>query len=265
MKNNAPPLIVLTRPQAASERFANQCHARFRGRVEMMTTPLLRIAPIKTGLDLSGIGGVIVTSQFAVTALADVTMRRDITLWCVGDQTAQAAADMGFGAQSAQGTVQNLCDLLIAQRPKGPLLYLHGRHITTDLAGILTQAGIPTKGQVIYDQIAQPLPPAFFNALRIRPIIAPLFSSRSARIFAHNIGKAGAGDLYITALSTQIAAALPVELRKNIHIADRPNAPAMLDAMARHRPLWPFGSTHDRVDATDSGMRATIKQGINPI
>ncbi|MGI1662212.1 uroporphyrinogen-III synthase [Palleronia sp. KMU-117] len=203
-----PPILLLTRPAAQSERFFAQCEAALGHPVEAIVSPVIAIVAREFDHDASGLAGVIFTSENAVAALGDAPWRTGLRAWCVGRQTAEAAAAAGFDAVSADGDAADLVALILADRPEGPLLHLRGAHVADDTAARLTAGGVPTKAVVIYDQVAQPLTPAARRWLRgsDRPVLLPLFSPRSARLVRDEAPEIGPSVIPL-AMSARVAAA----------------------------------------------------------
>jgi uroporphyrinogen-III synthase len=224
----APPILLLTRPAAQSSRFLAQCEAMLGHPVEAVVSPVMAIVPRKLHHDASGLAGVILTSENAVAALGDAQWRTGLRAWCVGRQTAEAAASAGFDAVSADGDAADLVALILSDPPKGPLLHLRGAHVADDIAARLAAGGVPTEAVVIYDQVAQPLSEAARACLAAsdRPVLLPLFSPRSARLVRDAVAKIGPSVIPL-AMSTRVAAAWgaspPVA-----KIAREPTANAML-------------------------------------
>jgi uroporphyrinogen-III synthase len=231
MTDNAVPLVLLTRPRAASERFAEALRADV-GPVEVAILPLMEIAPIVSDLDLSGVSALIFTSGAGVEIFAGLTDDRTLPAWCVGDRTAEAARDIGLQATSAGGDAAALVTLMAEARPEGRLLHLHGAHTRGDVAERLVEAGLRAEARAIYDQVSVPPGTAFAAALaHDGPIIAPLFSPRSAELFAEAV-RTDAPRLYPVALSAAVRDALPDPLARRTSVADSPDAPAMIRAIA---------------------------------
>jgi len=229
MSDNATPLVLLTRPRGASERFAAALRAEH-GPVPITILPLMEIAPLGGTLDLEGVSALIFTSAAGVGVFAELTPDRSLPAWCVGDRTAEAAREIGLRATSAGGDAAALITLMTEARPAGRLLHLRGAHVSVDLAERLARAGLRAEARAIYDQVQIPQGDAFAAALaHDGPVIAPLFSPRSARIFAETAG--GAPGVCPVALSPAVRDALPQDLAARATIADSPDAPAMIRAM----------------------------------
>ena len=149
--------------------------------------------------------------------------------WCVGDRTAQAARTAGFDARSAAGDAEALVASILTAAPPGPLLHLRGRDSRGAIAPRLTAAGIATDELVVYAQEPQPLTDAARTVLQgDGPVIVPLFSPRTAQIFAATHPKA---RLFIAALSPAVLAALGDVRVEQATMATRPDAEALLQAL----------------------------------
>ena len=131
---------------------------------------------------------------------------------------------------SAGGAAEDVLDLLKRRRPEGPGLYLHGRHVASDLAQALTSAGIDTSSVTVYDQTPQPMTPEALACLAwTGRVVLPLYSPRSARLLAAEIAGCAA-RLEVVAMSAQVAEAWP-DPAEVAAIAEAPEAAAMEDAI----------------------------------
>jgi uroporphyrinogen-III synthase len=232
MSDNATapvPLVVLTRPRDASARFAAALRAEL-GPVLIAIAPLMEIVPGHMIPDLAGASGLIFTSAAGVAVFAAQNTRRDLPAWCVGARTAQAARDIGLVAHTAEGDADALVATIIAARPAGRLVHLCGTHSRGNVADRLCAAGLWAEAQVIYDQPALGATEDLTTALaHPGPIIVPLFSPRSAALFAE---VAGSADVIPVALSAAVRAALPADLAARARQATSPDAAAMIHAVA---------------------------------
>jgi len=231
MADNPAPLILLTRPRQASERYARDLEARLGGAIEVVIAPLMEIVTLSEPPDLSAVGGVILTSEVAARM---VSAPQPLTAWCVGDRTARVAAEAGFSARSAGGTAEDLIRLILRHRPEGPLLHLAGRHTRGRIAERLTEAGLPARDVAIYDQQVCPPPEAFQTAMTYQgPVLVPLFSPRSAKIFASATGSAAAGNMRLLAMSDAVRDALPADWQARCAVIAAPRADAMTEGLRR--------------------------------
>ena len=217
----AVPTLILTRPQAASLRFAEG----FRGRARIVISPLIEIE--KVAATYSPAAAVIFSSRNAVESsrtLPDIVARR---AYCVGAATAAAARNAGFEVLGVAETAAALEQEICADAPVGPLLHLRGDVVAYPLAEKLNHAGIETNQAVVYRQSPQPLTEEARAVLVSgAPCIVPLFSPRSARLFAE-AAQGGHPALTLVAMSKAVANACDGLMVRAIRVAVAPDAIAM--------------------------------------
>jgi uroporphyrinogen-III synthase len=228
MADNPAPLILLIRPRAQPERFA----AMLNGLAEVRIIPLMEVIGTGARPDVAAADALIFTSENGVLVFAAICPRRDLPAWCVGDRTAEVAAGLGMAAHSAAGTANDLVAMLTAARPTGRILHLHGLHTRGDVAARLRDAGINAEGLAIYDQ-RRMRPAPDFGALLTgrRRVMVPLFSPRSARIFAEEAGGEPPPAIRAICLSDAVRAALPPAWQAGAAVCAHPDAPAMISAI----------------------------------
>ncbi|HZL40576.1 MAG TPA: uroporphyrinogen-III synthase [Pseudolabrys sp.] len=186
--------VVVTRPQADSERTAAALRARGH---EVLVAPLLQVEPMATDFG-DGWGGIIITSANAPGAIAGHAARDKLTklpLYAVGQRSADAARAAGFSnVISAGGDVRDLVRLIAARRADAavPLLYLAGEDRAADLVAELIAHGIATEMAVVYRAAAAPFPSVLTAALMAGEVDAVLhFSRRSADNYLAGARQAG--------------------------------------------------------------------------
>lgn len=227
--------LLLTRPYAQSEAFAAEVTATLPGRfAPIVIAPLLGIVPTAGAeIDLEGVGALIFTSANGVDAFAAASPVRSLPAFCVGEMTAAAAGAHGFAALSADGDVTALAALAAREwRPgSGALLHVRGRHAAGDLVGALAARGLPARAAELYEQVSQPLSdPARELIRRGAPAVVPLFSPRTARLFATETAGLDLSTLTVVGLSD--AAVAPVPAARRI-VARSPGREGMLQALSR--------------------------------
>jgi uroporphyrinogen-III synthase len=209
------PVILLTRPEAASRRMAAILTERFGDRVDLCLSPLMTIVLDPRLPNLDGIRSLIFTSAHGVAAY--LAAQGPITLPCytVGDATAHAAQKAGLRATSAGGDAEALIARIIADAAlgpiPGPMLHLHGAHVRGDIAERLSALGCPVTDAIVYHQNAQALTDQAASVLQgDSPVILPLFSPRSATLLANARITA---PVHVVAMSNNVADAVrfPVE------------------------------------------------------
>jgi len=186
--------VVVTRPQADSERTAAALRARGH---DVLVAPLLQIEPVAADF-AGGWGGIIITSANAPSAIAGHSARDKLVklpLYAVGQRSADAARQAGFSnVISAGGDVRDLVRLIVARRADAaaPLLYLAGEDRAADLIAELVAHGIAAEMAIVYRAAAAPFPPALTAALKVGAVDAVLhFSKRSAENYIAGARQAG--------------------------------------------------------------------------
>lgn len=216
------PILLLTRPEKASHRFAAMMRDRLGDQVRICISPLLEIRPCVPEVGFQDAQGLIFTSSNGVDVVSALTKDRALPVFCVGAATGQSALDAGWTAQSVGHDAGTLIRGLLSRPPKGPLLHLRGVHGRGDVAGALTRSGLITAERIVYDQVLLDLSDEAERYLTgSDPVFVPLFSPRSAARFQVYANRAA--PLYQIALSAAVAA----ETRGNCVVASRPDAAAM--------------------------------------
>lgn len=239
-----PPTVLLTRPRTQSHRFADLLRARLGADLSVLIAPVQAIVPDPraAAAALRGAGGVIFTSQSGVAACAGADVPPGLPAFCVGTRTADAARAAGFAPRpDPPGDLDGLVARIAADgwpRDAGPLVHLHGAHVTGDAMGALAALGIGARGHVVYDQRAMPLSDAARRLLAARArVVVPVFSPRSARLMAPALATATA-RVRIAAISPRAAAALDVQAARKVRVADSPDAAGMVDTVAALLSGW---------------------------
>lgn len=225
------PIVLLTRPERGSTRFAAQVAERFGDAVQVIQAPLHRIA----WRDFQASGealALIFTSENGILSwIRDETRPRG-TAYCVGQRTAALANEHGFTAINAGGDAEALISKIIADNPSGPLLHVRGEIAQGDVAKRLSLAGIETSEVIAYAQIACDLTTQAQQALvGGSNVIAPLFSPRSAEVFQNALPQ-GATP-WVAVISPKAGDRLDLMLQRRMMVADVPNGDGMLNAIAK--------------------------------
>ena len=230
------PVLLLTRPQAQSERFAAEARAAL-GPLPVVIAPLMEIVPRPLALDPAPHATLIFTSENGVAGFCAQSPLRDRPAYCVGPRTAVAAAEAGFRVVSSGaggGDAEALIRTLRAARPALPLLHLRGEHAVTDLAGRLSAEGLACADAVVYAQIDVPAGGAFRAALARGEVVLPLFSPRSARLAAAALGRTDGGARVWPVAISAAAAQRWTEAGGpgQVAVAAQPDAGGMMEALA---------------------------------
>lgn len=219
--------VLITRPAEAAHRFATRLRSVCGPDSAVMVAPLMRIVHDGDLPPLDGVRTLIFTSRHAVNAFAGKTSARDFGCYTVGDATAAVAREAGFDPISCSGTADDLANRIIADNQTGPCLYVRGEHAAADIANRLNTAGTETHETVLYRQQGLPLPEEARALLSgTNPVVLPLFSPRSARIFFDLAPPAA--PLLIAAISENTARVIPEGRVTALRTASGPTAESML-------------------------------------
>ena len=116
---------------------------------------------------------------------------------------------------------------------KGPMLHAHGAKVAFNLSAHLSAAGIETHQAVVYEQMPIGFPRHVRALLTVRiPLLVPLFSPRSAELFAFEARDTDA-RLLLCPISRNAAEKLHGLPQARIEIAEFPDAASVMDAMER--------------------------------
>ncbi|WP_254448052.1 uroporphyrinogen-III synthase [Ruegeria arenilitoris] len=224
--------LLMTRPRAASERFVAQLPTRARSRVTVIHSPLLEIRPLEVQVATKGIRGLIFTSANSVNAAVSLGVDRKLPAYCVGPATTGTAKGAGWMARMVGATAEELVANLLQLRPESPLLHLRGEHSRGNVAERLTELGLTTFEQPVYRQRLLPLTPqAEQAALGDAPVLAPIFSPRTARQFA-DVWE-GSAPLWLAAISEATADPLRTLTFRRLKIAKEPTPKKMSKAVKK--------------------------------
>ncbi len=203
---------------------------------EALLAPLLTVKfSAGAPLALDGVQAVLATSANGVRALARRTGVRDVAMFAVGPQTAEAAAQAGFlRIRNTEGDAAALAAAVPgwADPAGGALLHAAGEDVSGQLVETLTASGFRVRQQVLYGvEPARHLPAAVIGALQENSVQAALFfSPRSARIFADCVARAAVSTagLLAVCISANTAQSLRGLDFSEIRIASAPHQAALL-------------------------------------
>lgn len=227
------PLILLTRPQMQSERFAQMCRKALGEAQQIIISPLLKIKLLPIEVDLAQYHGLVLTSENGVRSITQAQNYQGMSAYCVGERTAKAARAAGLVTYSADGSADDLIAMVNGADVAGPLLHMRGEHTRGDIA---KHIGVQVDEVVTYRQTAQSLSEAAKAALGgDQEVILPLFSPRTAQIFFNQIADIKPA-LQVVVISQAVKEAILGSNTAdciNITVADAPNADAMMQAISR--------------------------------
>lgn len=181
--------VLITRPEpGASETLAPVAALGF----EPILAPALVVRRLRrlSAADLDGAQAAVLTSAAAARAAVedlDASARSRISAFCVGERTAAAARQAGFGrVEIGAGRAEDLPALLRGVNPAGgAVLLLRGREVAYPLAAELGAMGLSLRDLALYGaDPAEALPQEATKALRDgRVAAALLLSARTVEAF----------------------------------------------------------------------------------
>ena len=227
--------LIITRPRPESDvlgkRLADMGHG-------CLIEPMLTITPLPHAtLDLTDAAALLLTSANGVRALCAHTSRRDLSVLAVGEATAAAARDAGFGDVAAGGGDVTSLAALVRQRyapDRGALVHVAGSAVAGDLAGDLGRDGYEVRRAVLYQaKAAAELSATCRAALQGGEIGGILFfSARSAATFVKLLQQDNLVDICrdvdLFGLSCAVAHAAAAVPWKSQKIAAMPRQDALL-------------------------------------
>ncbi|MCY3983513.1 MAG: uroporphyrinogen-III synthase [Roseovarius sp.] len=222
------PGILIIRPRKQALALKDAILGRLGEDVRVCISPMIRIRHLAADLALDGIKTLAFTSRHAVAAFSKLTSRRDFVCHAVGEATAAEASDEGFDPIAGNGGGLALARQIIRDGAPAPCLYLHGRHISHNVADSLNEAGLKAISATVYTQEASPLSPSARAMLAAEaPVVLPLYSARSARLFFAD-AKIDA-PLFVAAISDKVSREVPLGATFRISVASASANKAMLD------------------------------------
>jgi len=208
---------------------------------EPLVAPLLTVRPmVEASPDLTGIGALAFTSANGVRAFAKVSGRRDLPVFAVGEATAQAARQAGFGeVHAGPSDVAALAAAIAARRDQlaGGVLHVGAAEPAGDLAGALQAAGVAVRTCALYQTVAadRPSPSLMARLGEAQAVLlhSPKAARRLATLSAEALDLSRAHLLGLSPACLAPLADLPAAGR---HSASAPNEAALLALLATLEP-----------------------------
>jgi len=227
--------LLITRPREAAEPLAAVLEAR--GHTSVIA-PVMEVR-LRDGapLVLDEIQAVLATSANGVRAFIHRSDRRDLPLYAVGPQTAEAAREAGFRSViSADGDGAALAEKAGSELDpqKGALFHAAGAETAGRLKETLIAKGFEVASEVLYEAVPVGTLPAQAAAAlaesRLDGVV--FFSPRSAKIFAQLTLSVGLAPhcmaLHAFCISAATASALGALEFARVAVAGTPNQEGML-------------------------------------
>lgn len=236
--------LLVTRPHDDAEAFAKLLRARGH---EAVVAPVMEVHVIPgPPLPCEGVQAVLATSANGIRALAQRTQRRDLTVYAVGPQTAEAARMAGFvPVINCDGDAAQLVETVAREvDPKrGLLLHAAGAETAGRVRQALTARGFLVETQVLYEA----LPVTHLHTVAQQALAdgsldgVLMFSPRSAKTFASLVGEAKLSQecarLVAFCISSATVEALTPLTFARVAVAGTPNQDAILELIPVPEPV----------------------------
>lgn len=227
--------VLITRPRDDAARAAAKLEALGH---EPVIVPLFAISFLDgPEVALDGVQAILATSANGVRAFARRSPRRDVALFAVGPQTAEAAEAAGFRiVRNAQGDAAALAAVARewASPQEGALLHVKGTESNDAFAASLEAQGFVVQGVKLYEIAAVAAPPPELRAALGEVDAALFFSPRSAQVFRDCVRGAGLDTSALLAVcisKSTMSALLPLRFRQT-RVAAAPNQQALLECLS---------------------------------
>ncbi len=231
--------LLVTRPEPDASAFAEELRGLGH---EPVLQPLLEFQRLDFDLDpIHGAQAIVITSGNSLRAL-EGSSAADVAgagLYCVGEETARRAREMGFkNLLATADTAERLAAKIAASARKDqPIVHLTGEHQAFDLAGALEREGFPIITVRVYSMEAcrafSPGTEAMLKAGGIDGVI--LMSPRTAEIYVSLCHRHGLIDCAKSpeyfCLSESVAAKLASLKPNRLRVSGKPNRKALLDLL----------------------------------
>lgn len=227
--------LLITRPEPDGTALVRELERRGH---EGLMAPMMEIVFLQAVLpNIRSAQGLVFTSANGVRAFAKVSNDRSLKAYCVGDATAAAAKNAGFGeVRCGQGDVETLARLIEKECPaeNGPLIHISGSVVARELTDLLGDRGVQIKRVVLYRaNKSESLTADIVSDLRAGRVEGAIFySPRTARIFSRVIQSAqlasACKSMKAFCLSEAVASELSGLPFRGLDIAAKPTQDALL-------------------------------------
>ncbi len=221
------PILVITRPASSAARVLNELRAACPRPFRPILSPVFDYAPVAAPSPEPFFGAIF--SSFRAVEAAPAGAGRPA--WCVGGRTASVAQRAGYEVRDADGTAEDVLDLILSERPEGRLVHFRGEVSRGRIAERLNAAGLTCVDRVVYRKAPLELSSETRSAFAgTEPVIVPLFSPETVSILAKH-GPITA-PLICACISEPTAQEATQMNPQRIVISDRPTQSALVACVA---------------------------------
>ncbi len=220
------PTILITRPAADAERFLQMLRVDS-GPFEPIMCPAFSFEKIPA--KQSDFDAAVFTSKAGVSFAPEGQGR---VAYCVGDATAQLANDAGYAPLSANGSVEDLVEMILRKPPTVSLQYIRGENSTGDVTKRLISQGVRCTEVIAYRKVQQvPSESIKKDVSNASKLILTLFSAETVSIIAN--WALPLDGCTVVAISDAVAKSALTLMPKEVVVSERPDMRGMAAATAR--------------------------------
>nr|WP_257098717.1 uroporphyrinogen-III synthase [Pseudovibrio flavus] len=235
--------MLVTRPEPEASRTADRLRALGH---TVLVEPLLKTEALPVGaLPLDGAGALAVTSGRALKIMAlhkDFPSLLGLPVYCVGQRCGEIARKLGFTTViTAQGTLAQLTERILEDKPSKTIVYLAARERSGDLQGELARAGVTCEMVEVYSMMQKERFSAqIYEDLRLGKVDAVLFYSfRTAETFMRLIHLENDTECLnsMKAFTVSERSRSLLNAFGHVEVSEEPNEDSLFDLTLRKRVL----------------------------
>ena len=219
-------ILLLTRPLDGNERFCSKIkHLLYK--CEILDSPIQKIEFLP-GLSKVNKNAVLIFTSVNGLRAAEKHNLTNNRCFVVGKNTKKIAVSFGYEVLGFSKDQVNLLKLIKSKKPTESMVHIRGKHTVGNLCASLKKSDFSCLEIIGYNQ--EPLKINKQNLQKIqsgRPVILPIFSSRSAKLLQSNIDLTGFNVVAISEAVAQIL--MGVDLGELV-ISKKPDLNGMQEA-----------------------------------
>ena len=233
-------LLLLTRPLDGNERFCSNIK-HLLNRCEILDNPIQKIEFLPAADEVKKKSILIFTS---INGLRSAEKYNLINKKCfvVGENTKRVATSLGYEVLGFASNQENLLKLIKSNKPSENMVHIRGKHTVGNLCDSLKRSAVSCMDIVGYNQKPLKIKKKTLQKIQSgKPVILPIFSSRTAELLKSNLDLTG---FNIVAISEAVEKILEgIELGELV-ISEQPDLKSMQEAtLAILRRLIKFHSS----------------------
>jgi uroporphyrinogen-III synthase len=180
------PIVVLSRPKAQAERFAQRIDNL---QANIIFSPIMEISNIQIEEMPPNEARLIFSSASAVSSASEQFDLSGRVGYAVGQSTAEELKAQGFRVLITAPDGARLLAAIAEEAPTSPLIHVSGNQMAVDLAAELSKLGHLARSVCVYRQDPLPISEELVESLHGDAAhVFPLFSPRAANLLSRELG-----------------------------------------------------------------------------